>query len=523
MVGVGQKNGDPSPIFDKATVTTTREYKSSEGAVTESIVHRLNHLSLLINSSGIDLNIAFNESVYESAAEAANETELQSNDGNSILASLSSQSTKRRSIMPLPKTEASEIVKSALHKNTSNPKPSNTFCSYMCKDGLLDAFLALYDECCTNEKYKRDILVQDFVKKYQPYAAHLSKLRVGLSDFECVRVIGRGHFGVVQLVKELSTGNVYALKTLRKDDTLQQKHVAFFEEERDIMAKASSPWITRLQYAFQDARHLHLVMEYHPGGDLLSLMERHQSQHGSRCLPQDWVVFYMAQTTTALHHLHSMGYVHRDVKPDNLLLDRCGHVKLADFGSSCRVGGDGRVTACLPAGTPDYVAPEVLAAADGSAGYGVSCDYWSAGIVAYEMLYGDTPFASDKMVNTYSNIMLHESKLQFPATDDVSEDAVSFIKSLVCGVHRRLDYRGITQHQFFLHCDWNALDLMVPPFIPSVSAPDDSSNFDSFSDAEAFEGASLDVSSFRSDGSSMGRRVPFVGFTFVRPPLGEET
>ncbi|KAA0187470.1 hypothetical protein HAZT_HAZT008082 [Hyalella azteca] len=524
------REGDSSPIFSKATITTNRRSDLSCGAAhSESIVHRLNHLSLLINSSGIDLNIALDESLYESAEAAiASEDEDKNSEGNDTLASLSSQSTKRRSLMPPPSQP--ETVKDT--KNGSKKMGlNNVSASYMCKDGLLDAFLTLYDECCTNDKYKKDPLVQNFVKKYQPYAAHLSKLRISLADFECVRVIGRGHFGVVQLIKEISSGNVYALKTLKKDETLQLKHaslkVAFFEEERDIMAKATSPWITKLQYAFQvcgsrgmevtgllgchqDARHLHLVMEYHPGGDLLSLMERHHNNHGTRCLPEDWVVFYLAQTTTALHHLHNMGYVHRlvlglcilidqlqclticcrDVKPENLLLDRCGHIKLADFGSSCRLSQDGSVTASLPAGTPDYLAPEVLADVNSSASYG--------------------------------------SSLRFPSPPAVSDVAVSMVRALVCDAAQRLDYRGITRHPFFLHCNFQALHLsnwplllhlMVPPFIPSVSGPDDSSNFDSFGEEAAMSGRgqhSMDVSS--SKAPTLPHRVPFVGFTFVRPP-----
>uniref|UniRef100_A0A6A7FRQ3 non-specific serine/threonine protein kinase n=1 Tax=Hirondellea gigas TaxID=1518452 RepID=A0A6A7FRQ3_9CRUS len=551
--------GNPSALFGPAKIiSTTQQHHSYRDANSttnhsESIVHRLNHLTLLINSSGIDLNIALNESDFQASLNATSadsvDSDLSSVESqvNNTLTSLASQSTKRRSILPTIKVTDGEAQgnnnKSILANKSivKDKKLSNVGCAgngsvtYIGKEGLLDAFLVLYDECCTNEKYKNDTLLQDFVKKYQPYAAHLARLRVSLSDFECLRVIGRGHFGVVQLVKEITTGQVYALKTLRKDDTLQQKHVALYEEERDIMAKATSPWITKLQYAFQDPRHLYLVMEYLPGGDLLSLLERQQDP--DRCLPESWVVFYLAQTTTALHHLHNMGYVHRDVKPDNLLLDRCGHIKLADFGSSCRVmavadgtsATAGKVTAMLPAGTPDYLAPEVLAAVEGdhAQSYGISCDFWSVGIVAYEMLFGETPFASDKMINTYTNIMQYQSKLQFPEECEVSSSAISLIRGLVCDASERLDYQAITHHAFFLHTDYNALHDMVPPFIPVVSSPDDTSNFDSFSDTPSSTAAgggrgSIDTSSFRT-GTTLGKRVSFVGFTYARPPLGENS
>lgn len=149
--------GDPSPLFSRATVTTSSR-QSSGDTHSESIVHRLNHLSLLINSSGIDLNIALNESVYESA-----ETSLasESSDGNSTLASLSSRATKRRSLMPQKnQAEVKPAAKPAAKSAENLPAVS-----YMGKDGLLDAFLTLYDECCTIEKYKKDPLVQQFIKK----------------------------------------------------------------------------------------------------------------------------------------------------------------------------------------------------------------------------------------------------------------------------------------------------------------------------------------------------------------------
>lgn len=202
--------------------------------------------------------------------------------------------------------------------------------------------------------------------KYKKSVTELGRLRVNVTDFEIKGVIGRGHFGEVHLVKEKQTGDLYAMKTMKKS----VKKVSF-EEERDIMARTRSVWLTSLKYAFQDDCSLFLVMEYHAGGDLFGLLYR---QGGT--IPETAAVFYLGELLLALHDLHEMGYVHRDVKPDNVLLDRCGHVKLADFGSSARLNENGLVWDGFPVGTPDYVAPEVLCCLDNKSreknSYGVS-------------------------------------------------------------------------------------------------------------------------------------------------------
>lgn len=197
-----------------------------------------------------------------------------------------------------------------LSKTAKNAKPK------IDRECLLDALMVLYDECNSESLKKSDKFIATFVDKYKSALSDLRRLRVNISDFEVKNVIGRGHFGVVHLVREKQTGDIYAMKTLRKSDSLNQQ-CASYEEERDIMAVSTSAWLTSLQYAFQDSGHLYLVMEFHPGGDLYGLLER---QGGS--LQESAAVFYLSELVEAVKALHSMGYVHRDVKPDNVLLDR---------------------------------------------------------------------------------------------------------------------------------------------------------------------------------------------------------
>lgn len=242
----------------------------------------------------------------------------------------------------------------------------------LARETLLDAFQVLYDECNIEALKQNDKNIQGFVEKQKSTIQELKKLRVNVSDFEIKDVIGQGHFGEVHLVKEKQTSDVYAMKTIRKTDSMDTKRASFVEE-RNIMALNNSIWLTSLRYAFQDDSYLFYVMEYHPGGDLLGLLHR---QGGS--LPESAASFYIAEIVLALRDLHEMGYVHRDVKPDNVLLDRCGHLKLADFGSAAKLDKNGMVSEGVPVGTPDYIAPEVLQSMDNKCakkgGYGVSLE-----------------------------------------------------------------------------------------------------------------------------------------------------
>ncbi|KAM8797836.1 citron Rho-interacting kinase isoform 1-T1 [Eudromia elegans] len=380
--------------------------------------------------------------------------------------------------------------------------------SPLSREGILDSLFVLFEEC-RNPALMKIKHVGNFVKKYAEAIAELRELQPSVKDFEVKGVIGCGHFADVKVVREKLTGDVYAMKVMSKDSLLVQEHVSFFEEERSILSQNSSPWIPQLHYAFQDKKNLYLVMEYQPGGDLLSLLNRYEDQ-----LDESMVQFYLAELVLAIHSVHQMGYVHRDIKPENVLIDRTGHIKLVDFGSAAKMTVNKTVNAKLPVGTPDYMAPEMLTGlnGDGKASYGPECDWWSLGVIAYEMIYGRSPFTEGTSAKTFNNIMNFQRYLKFPEDVKVSSEFLDLIQSLLCGQKERLGYEGLCCHPFFSKIDWNNIRNSPPPFVPTLKSDDDTSNFDEP------EKNSRVLSSTRqlNPAGFSGEDLPFVGYSFTK-------
>ncbi|KAF1626570.1 Citron Rho-interacting kinase, partial [Eudyptes filholi] len=380
--------------------------------------------------------------------------------------------------------------------------------SPLSREGILDSLFVLFEEC-RNPALMKIKHVGNFVKKYAETIAELRELQPSVKDFEVKSVVGCGHFADVKVVREKVTGDVYAMKVMSKESLLVQEHVSFFEEERSILSQSTSPWIPQLQYAFQDRKNLYLVMEYQPGGDLLSLLNRYEDQ-----LDENMVQFYLAELVLAIHSVHQMGYVHRDIKPENVLIDRTGHIKLVDFGSAAKMTVNKMVSAKLPVGTPDYMAPEMLTGlnGDGKASYGPECDWWSLGVIAYEMIYGRSPFAEGTSAKTFNNIMNFQRFLKFPEDVKVSSEFLDLIQSLLCGQKERLGYEGLCCHPFFSKIDWNNIRNSPPPFVPTLKSDDDTSNFDEP------EKNSRVLSSTRqlNPAGFSGEDLPFVGFSFIK-------
>ncbi|KAB0359950.1 hypothetical protein FD754_004106 [Muntiacus muntjak] len=285
------------------------------------------------------------------------------------------------------------------------------------REAILDALFVLFKECSQPALMKIKH-VSNFVQKYSDIIAELQELQPSVKDFEVRSVVGCGHFAEVQVVREKATGDVYAMKVMKKKALLAQEQ----------------------------------VMEYQPGGDLLSLLNRYEDQ-----LDENMIQFYLAELILAVHSVHQMGYVHRDIKPENILIDRTGHIKLVDFGSAAKMNSNKMVNAKLPVGTPDYMAPEVLTVmnGDGKGAYSLDCDWWSVGVIAYEMVYGRCPFTEGTSAKTFNNIMNFQRFLKFPDDLKVSSELLDLIQSLLCGQKERLKFEGLCCHPFFSKIDWS--------------------------------------------------------------------
>ncbi|XP_039361724.1 citron Rho-interacting kinase isoform X4 [Mauremys reevesii] len=380
--------------------------------------------------------------------------------------------------------------------------------SPLSREGILDSLFVLFEEC-SNPALMKIKHVGNFVKKYSETVAELRELLPSVKDFEVKSLVGSGHFAEVQVVREKVTGDVYAMKVMNKESLLAREHVSFFEAELSILSRSSGTWIPQLHYAFQDKKNLYLVMEYQPGGDLLSLLNRYEDQ-----LDERMVQFYLAELVLAIHSVHQMGYVHRDIKPENVLIDRLGHIKLVDFGSAAKMTANKTVNARLPVGTPDYMAPEMLTVlnGDGKASHGPECDWWSLGIIAYDMIYGKSPFTEGTSTKTFNNIMNFQRFLKFPEDVKVSNEFLDLVQSLLCGPKERLDYEGLCCHPFFSKIDWNNIRNTPPPFVPTLRSDDDTSNFD---EPEKNSRVLSSPRQLNSAGFS-GEDLPFVGFSFIK-------
>ncbi|KAL8216109.1 hypothetical protein R6Q57_022946 [Mikania cordata] len=352
------------------------------------------------------------------------------------------------------------------------------------------------------------------------------KERTSIADFEIIKPISKGAYGKVFLARKRTTGDLFAIKMLKKMDILRKNDIERIVAERNILITVRNPFVVRFFYSFTSKDNLYLVMEYLNGGDLFSLLRN------VGCLEEDVARVYIAELVLALEYLHSLGIVHRDLKPDNILIAHDGHIKLTDFGLSKiglinstsdltrpdskevlvsnghhhenELGVDKRERSAV--GTPDYLAPEILLGTE----HGYAADWWSVGVILFELLSGTPPFNSDHPERIFYNIL--NAKIPWPSIpNDMSYEAQDMInRFLIHDPNQRLGAHGSSEvkaHPFFNGVNWDTLSMQKVAFVPHPNGIDDTSYFVSrhshsssgtFDDEDCSDEAS-DTSEFFSD------------------------
>ncbi|KZT70610.1 Pkinase-domain-containing protein [Daedalea quercina L-15889] len=307
-----------------------------------------------------------------------------------------------------------------------------------------------------------------------------------IEQFDLLKVIGKGSFGKVMQVRKKDTQRIYALKTIRKANIAQRPgEITHILAERTVLALVNNPFIVPLKFSFQSPDKLYLVMSFVNGGELFYHLQREGKFDEGRSR------FYAAELLCALEHLHGFNVVYRDLKPENILLDYTGHIALCDFGL-CKLNMSESEKTNTFCGTPEYIAPELLE----SQGYTKTVDWWTLGVLLYEMMTGLPPFYDENVNVMYQRIL--SDPLLFPP--DMSHDARSIMTALLQrNPDRRLGANGaedIKRHAFFSkHIDWHRLmaKKITPPFKPSVDSVLDTANFDSEFTGEQAQDSHVDA------------------------------
>ena len=365
------------------------------------------------------------------------------------------------------------------------------------------------------EEEKDDIRLLAKIKENQIYK--LFRKRISINDFEIIKPIGKGGFGEVNICRFKENKKIYAMKRITFDQLKYKNGLLNFLTEKDILSiNDNNIWITQLSFSFIDNHFLYLIMDYCPGGDLMSYLISRDT------LEEKEARFYIAELILCVDSLHKMNCIHRDLKPDNILIGKDGHIKLSDFGLSFisrerlfpltenkndiisnlfskkeryvedeknieikNIITDNNIKNYKPmiaysgVGSPDYMAPEVILNEDNK-GYGGEIDWWSVGAIFYEMLVGIPPFLSDNPQSTCKKIVHYQEYLSIPEEVKISNEAKKLIFGFLTEPKKRLGFNGIEEIKkkpFFKNFDWDKIREMKPPFIPELESPEDTKYF----------------------------------------------
>ncbi|KAJ6890450.1 hypothetical protein NC651_024070 [Populus alba x Populus x berolinensis] len=348
---------------------------------------------------------------------------------------------------------------------------------------------------------EQDNLLKYLEKKETEYM-RLQRHKMGADDFEPLTMIGKGAFGEVRICREKSTGHVYAMKKLKKSEMLRRGQVEHVKAERNLLAEVDSNCIVKLYCSFQDEEYLYLIMEYLPGGDMMTLLMRKDT------LTEDEARFYVGETVLAIESIHKHNYIHSGALQSNgcpAAPKRTQQEQLQHWQRNRRM------LAYSTVGTPDYIAPEVLL----KKGYGMECDWWSIGAIMYEMLVGYPPFYSDDPMSTCRKIVNWRNHLKFPEEAKLSPEAKDLISKLLSNVDQRLGTKGVDEikaHPWFGGIEWDKLYQMKAAFIPEVNDELDTQNFEKFEEADDQIQTSAKSGPWRKMLSS--KDINFVGYTY---------
>ncbi|SCU92213.1 LADA_0F15170g1_1 [Lachancea dasiensis] len=307
---------------------------------------------------------------------------------------------------------------------------------------------------------------------------------VGPKSFEKIKLLGQGDVGKVYLVKERKTNRLYALKIFSKAEMIKRKKIKRILAEQEILATSNHPFIVTLYHSFQSEDYLYLCMEYCMGGEFFRALQTRKT----KCINEEDARFYSSEVTAAIEYLHLMGFIYRDLKPENILLHKSGHIMLSDFDLSVQAkdsknpvvkgsaqssmvdtricSGGFRTNSFV--GTEEYIAPEVIR----GNGHTAAVDWWTLGILIYEMLFGFTPFKGDNTNKTFSNVLKND--VNFPNNNEVSRSCKDLIrKLLIKNEGKRLGSKfgasDIKKHPFFKKVQWSLLRNQEPPLLPVLT------------------------------------------------------